>query len=132
MNLIQKFEFELNQMVLKLEFEFEPCDLVYKPGYLNFLADMLTKEQYIQTTPTLSMFSAGASSLGADHGKAPLYQPRNGLFLKPWDESLLEAERRQLLDYASRKEAERYLDLTLIKQIQTSPLKMEIMERWER
>ena len=76
---------------------------------------MLTREQSKETSPTLSMFSAGASSSDADHGKAPLYQPRNGLFLKPWDESLLEAERRQLLDYASRREAERYFDLTLIK-----------------
>ena len=52
---------------------------------------MLTREQSKETAPTLGMFSAGASSLGADHGKAPLYQPKNGLFLKPWDESLSEA-----------------------------------------
>ena len=107
-------------------------DIVYKPGYLNCLADMLTRGQSKEIAPTLSMFSAGASSSDVDRGKAPLYQPRNGLFLKPWYESLSEAERRQLLDYASRKEAERYLDLTLIKQIQASPLKMEIIERWER
>ena len=61
-----------------------------------------------------------------------LYQPRNGLLLKPWDESLSEAERRQILDYASRKEAQRYFDLTLIKQIEASPLKIQIMERWKR
>ena len=107
-------------------------DIVYKPGYLNCLADMLTKEHPKETAPTLSMFTAGASSSGADHGKAPLYQPRNGLLLKPWDESLSEADRRQLLDYATRKAAERYFDLTLIKQIEASPLKIQIMERWER
>ena len=28
-NLIEKFEFESNQMVIELEFEFEPCDLVF-------------------------------------------------------------------------------------------------------
>ena len=27
-NLIEKFEFESNQMVIELKFEFEPCDLV--------------------------------------------------------------------------------------------------------
>ena len=78
------------------------------------------------------MFSAGASSSGLGRGKAPLCQPRNGLFLKPWDESISKAERRQLLDYASRNAAEMFLDLTLIKQIQSSPLKIEIMERWEK
>ena len=93
---------------------------------------MLTREHPKETAPTLSMFTADASSSGADHGKAPLYQPRNGLFLKPRDELLSEAERRQLLDYASRREAERYFDLTLIKQIEACPLKIQIMERWER
>ena len=67
-------------------------DIVYKPGYLNCLTDMVTREHSKETAPTLRMFSAGASSLGADHGKAPLYQPKNSLFLKPWDESLSEAE----------------------------------------
>ena len=90
-------------------------DIVYKPGYLKCVADMLTKEHSEQDTPSLSMFSAGASSSSSGRGNAPLCQPRNGLFLKPWDESISEAERRQLLDYASRNEAERFLDLTLIK-----------------
>ena len=58
-------------------------DIVYKPGYLNCLADMLTGEQSEQATPSLSMFLDGASSSGAGRGKTPLYQPRNGLFLKP-------------------------------------------------
>ena len=53
---------------------------------------MLTREQSKQTTPTLNMFLAGASSSGADQGKSPLYLPINGLFLKPWDESLTEVE----------------------------------------
>ena len=80
------------------------------------------------------MFTLGSSSSG-DKGKAPiqpLYQPRNGLFLKPWDESIAEEERKQLLDFASRKEAEKYLEITLIKQIAASPLKLQILERWER
>ena len=58
-------------------------DIVYKLGYLNCLADMLTREQSEQAIPSLCMFSAGASSSGANCGKAPLYQPRNGLFLMP-------------------------------------------------
>ena len=107
-------------------------DIVYKPGYLKCLADMLTREQSEKATPSLSMFSVGASSLRSGRGTTPLCWPRNGLFLKPWDESISEAEWRQLLDYASRNEAERFLDLTLIKQIQSSPLKIEIMERREK
>ena len=67
-------------------------DIVYKLGYLNCLADMLTREHPKEIAPTLSMFTAGASSSSANRGKSPLYQPRNGLFLNPWDESLSEAD----------------------------------------
>ena len=35
MNLIEKFEFKSNQMVIELEFEFEPCDLDNHPSYLG-------------------------------------------------------------------------------------------------
>ena len=38
-------------------FDFE---IVYKPVYLNYVADMLTKEE-LQENPSLSMFSSGAS-----------------------------------------------------------------------
>ena len=83
------------------------------------------------------MFSAGASSSNpgqpnSDHGKAPLGKPKDGLFLLPWDISIPEEERSQLLEYASMNEAERFLMLTLIKKIQSSPMKIDIMERWER
>ena len=67
-------------------------DIVYKPGYLNCLADMLAREQSEQATPSLSMFSTDASSSSSGRGKAPLCQPRNGLFINPWDESICEAE----------------------------------------
>ena len=67
-------------------------DIVYKPGYLNCLADMLTREQSEQATPFLSMFSAGTPSSSSGRGTTPLCRPRNGLFLKPWDESISEAE----------------------------------------
>ena len=95
-------------------------EIVYKPGYLNCLADMLKRENSQPAVPGLSMFTPSSSCYGPniDKGKAPvhpLYQPRNGLFLKEWDESLSEDERRKLLDFASRREAEKYLEITLIK-----------------
>ena len=84
-------------------------EIVYIPGYLNCLADMLTREKSQPAAPGLSMFNLGSSfGPSSDKGKAPvrpLCQPRNGLFLKPWDESLSEDERRQLLDFSSRREA---------------------------
>ena len=74
-------------------------EIIYKPGYLNCLADMLTRENLQPAAPSLSMYTPGSSSSGpsGDKGKAPiqpLYQPRNGLFLKPWDESIFEEERK--------------------------------------
>ena len=83
------------------------------------------------------MFTPGSSSSGLSRDKGkdpiqPLNQPKNGLFLKPWDESIVEEERKQLLDFASRKEAEKYLEITLIKKIASSPLKLHILEIWER
>ena len=112
-------------------------DIVYKPGYLNCLVDMLTREQSEERKPALSMFSAGASSSNPgqpsnDRGKALVEKPKDGLFLLPWDTSIPEEVRSQLLEYASRNEAERFFELTLIKKIQSSPMKIEIMERWER
>ena len=47
-------------------------DIVYKPGYLNCLADMLTREQFEKATPSLSMFSDGSSSSRSGRGTAPL------------------------------------------------------------
>ena len=78
-------------------------DIVYKPGYLKCLADMLTREQSAEVVPVLSMFSAGASSSNpgrssSRHDTAPPCRPRNGLFLQPWDTSISEEERRQLLE----------------------------------
>ena len=95
-------------------------EIIYKPGYLNCLANMLTRENSQLVAPSLSMFTpcSSSSGLSRDKGKAPiqpLYHPRNGLFLKPWDESIAEEERKQLLDFASRKEVEKYLEITLTK-----------------
>ena len=98
---------------------------------------MLTRENSQRAAPSLSMYIPGSSSSrpSSVKGKAPiqpLYQPRNSLFLKPWDESISKEERKQLLDFASRKEAENYLEITLIKQIAANPLKLQILERWEQ
>ena len=84
------------------------------------------------------MFSVGESSSGAckDKGKAPMTEEelkaKEGLFLLPWDDSLPENVKIQTLEYASTYEARRFLQLTLIKNIQSSPLKLEIMEQWEK
>ena len=85
------------------------------------------------------MFSVGESSSGAnkDKGKAPIpeeelekLRAKEGLFLLPWDNSIPENVRIETLEYTSTDEAKRFLQLTLIKNIQSSPLKLEIMERW--
>ena len=71
---------------------------------------MLTREKSQPAAPGLSMFTLGSSSSrpSSDKGKThvrSLYQSRIGIFLEPWDESLSEYERRQMLDFASRREA---------------------------
>lgn len=58
--------------------------------------------------------------------------PKDALFLKPWDKNLIVEERKELLDYADRQQAEKYISLTLIKEIQASPCKLQIMECWEK
>ena len=57
---------------------------------------------------------------------------KEGLFILPWDNTLPEEVCIQSLEYASTDEAKRFLQLTLIKQIQSSPLKLEILQRWEK
>ena len=97
---------------------------------------MPTRENSQPAAPSLSMFTPGSSSSGLSRDKdkapiQPLYQQRNGLFLKPWDESIAEEERKQLMYFASKKEVEKYLEITLIKQIASSPLELQILEIWE-
>ena len=45
---------------------------------------------------------------------------------------LPEEERRKLLEETPREEAERFLELCTIRRIQSSPLKLDILERWEK
>ena len=55
-------------------------EIVYKPGYLNCLADMLTRESTQKTEPkALKMFFAGDSSSGAgDEKNDPSRDPAKG------------------------------------------------------
>ena len=57
---------------------------------------------------------------------------KEGLFFLPWDNTFPKEVRIQYLEYASSDEAKRFLQLTLIKNIQTSPCKLQILERWEK
>ena len=57
---------------------------------------------------------------------------KEGLFFLPWDNTFPKEVRIQSLEYASSDEAKRFLQLTLIKNIQTSPCKLQILERWEK
>ena len=97
----------------------------------------------------LNMFDPGESSSGParrrmrremkkeeDAAKKPktheeLLQ-KEGLFIVPWDGALPRNVRIESLEYASADEAKRFLQLTLIKNIQSSPLKLTILERWEK
>ena len=53
-------------------------EIVYKPGYLNYLADMLTRETTQKKPPALNMFNTGASSSSSrsGKGKSPAIQPK--------------------------------------------------------
>ena len=112
-------------------------EIVYKPSYLNCLADMLTREsaEYLKDLqPALNMFDPGESSSGParrrlrremkkeeDAAEKPktheeLLQ-KEGLFILPWDGALPRNVRIESLEYASTDEAKRFLQLTLIKNI---------------
>ena len=98
-------------------FDFE---IVYKPGYLNCVADMLTREE-LQEKPSLNMFSYGTSSSSNKKSKLQIF-----------NDPLSEEEREDFLNCASKKEADKYLALSLIQQVNASPLKIQILERWEK
>ena len=94
-------------------------EIVYKAGYLNCLADMLTRESAQEQPPALNMFSFGASSSSSRIGnsKAPTHQPatsivptpQGGLYLYPWEDVLPEKVRVKLLEETPRDDAERFL-----------------------
>ena len=43
-----------------------------------------------------------------------------------------EEEREDFFNCASKKEADKYLSLSLIQQVNASPIKIQILERWEK
>ena len=57
---------------------------------------------------------------------------KEGLFILPWDNTFPKEVRIDSLEYASVDEAKIFLQLTLVKNIQTSPCKLQILERWEK
>ena len=91
--------------------------IVYKPSYLNFFVDMLTREE-LQENPSLNMFSYGASILSNKISKARIF-----------NDHLSEEEREYFLNCANKKEANKYLALSLIQHVNSSPLKIQISER---
>ena len=95
-------------------------EIVYKPGYLNCVADMLTREE-LQEKPSLNMFGYGASNSSNKKSK-----------LRIFNDPLSEEEREYVLNCASKKKADKYLALSFIQQVNASPLKIKILERWEK
>ena len=96
-------------------FDFE---IVYKPGYLNCVADMLTREK-LQEKPSLNMFGYGASNASNKNSK-----------LRIFNDPLPKEEREDFLNCTNKKEYDKYLSLFLTQQVNASPLKN--MERWEK
>ena len=66
------------------------------------------------------MFIYGASSSSNKKYKAQIF-----------NDPLWEKEREYFLNCASEKEADKYLALSLIQQVNASPLKIQILEIWE-
>ena len=81
---------------------------------------MLTREE-LHEKPSLNMFSYGASSSSSKKSKAHIF-----------NDPLSEEEREDFLNCANKKEADKYLALCLIQQVNASPLKIKILERWEK
>ena len=75
----------------------------------------------LQDEPILNMFIYGASS-------SSNRKPKVRIFNDP----LLEEEREDFLNCASKKEADKYMALSVIQQVNASPLKIQILERWEK
>ena len=67
------------------------------------------------------MFSYGPSSLSNKKSKVQIF-----------NDPFSEEEREYFLNCASKKEADKYLALSLIQQVNSSPLKIQILEIWEK
>ena len=81
---------------------------------------MLTGEE-LQEKRSLNMFSYGASSSSNKKSK-----------LRIFNDPLSEEGREDFLNCGSKKEADKYLSLSLIQKLNASPLKIQILDRWEK
>ena len=81
---------------------------------------MLTREELYER-PSLNMFSFGISSSSNKNSKLRIFK-----------DPLSKEERDNFLNYASKKEVDRYLAFFVIHQINTSAMKIQILERWEK
>ena len=66
-------------------------EIVYKPGYLNCVSDMLTREE-LHEKPSLNMFSYGASNSSNKKSKAQIF-----------NDPLSEKEREDFLNYRAKR-----------------------------
>ena len=67
------------------------------------------------------MFSYGASSSSNKKSKVQIF-----------NDPFLEEEREDSFNCAHKKEADKYMSLSLIQQVNASPMKIKILERWEK
>ena len=81
---------------------------------------MLTREE-LQEKPSLNMFGYGASNMSNKKS-----------MLRIFNDLLAEEKREDFLNSHSKKEEDKYLALSLIQQVNASPLKIQILERWEK
>jgi len=118
-------------------------EIVYKPGYLNCIADILTREKY-DPIPLLGMFYVGAYS---NHSNSAETASKRLKTIEEFvDDDAAEHAARQLFVSSMMTKQERaevmqdifadkiqhFLDLTLIKAIKDSPCRINILEKWER
>ena len=87
---------------------------------MNCVANMLTREE-LQEKPSLNMFAYGTSSSSNKKSK-----------LRIFNDPLSEEEREVFFICANKKEADKYLTFSLIQEVNASPLKIQILERWEK
>ena len=111
-------------------------DIVYKPGHLNCLADMLTREQH--NSPSLGMFSIGEFSSSNLPSKkinfdsfCEVNEVDHAVRQLQCSTLMSEEERKKYLSIISRAFAEQFMNATLIQAIKESPLRISILEKWE-
>ena len=114
-------------------FDFE---LVYKPGYLNCLADMLSRE-CTDLVPSLGMFAGDSSR--RKKKRPEIFQKIFGeedeserIARRLWCTELSPQKRSEEMQKASPAKVARCQELMLFEAIKESPLKLTILEKWEK